>query len=138
MSDSQMKLTCGACPVQLEGTIFGYPAYFRARWGSWSLTVANKGDNPIWPAHPALCCDSGEDPERGWNNEEWARGEIRKSVAKEMGKPWLEDEIATVRARLEFLQVSGFACPENADAIKDLTHALELLEQRRRDRGRTA
>ena len=31
----------GNCPVQIEGTINGRNFYFRARWSSWSLSVAD-------------------------------------------------------------------------------------------------
>lgn len=31
----------GVCPVQAEGTISGYPFYFRSRGESWSLRVAS-------------------------------------------------------------------------------------------------
>jgi len=32
---------CGSCPVQAEGTISGYPFYFRSRHARWSLHVAS-------------------------------------------------------------------------------------------------
>lgn len=39
---------CGHCPVQAEGTIDGFPFYFRARWDAWSLRVAaEKNGDPI-------------------------------------------------------------------------------------------
>jgi hypothetical protein len=31
----------GNCPVQAEGTIDGYPFYFRSRGGHWAIHVAN-------------------------------------------------------------------------------------------------
>ena len=34
----------GVCPVQAEGTIDGYPFYFRSRGESWSLRVASAKD----------------------------------------------------------------------------------------------
>ena len=34
----------GNCPVQAEGTIDGFPFYFRARGERWTMTVANKKD----------------------------------------------------------------------------------------------
>ncbi len=36
----ELRLTCEACPVQLEGTIDGLTLYFRARWASWRLAIA--------------------------------------------------------------------------------------------------
>lgn len=39
---------CGTCPVQAEGTINGYPFYFRSRHARWSLHVAlNKKGDPL-------------------------------------------------------------------------------------------
>jgi len=32
---------CGYCPVQAEGTINGYPFYFRSRHACWALHVAS-------------------------------------------------------------------------------------------------
>ena len=34
----------GACPVQAEGTINGYPFYFRSRHMRWSIRIANNKD----------------------------------------------------------------------------------------------
>jgi len=31
----------GQCPVQGCGTVDGYPWYFRARWESWSMEIAD-------------------------------------------------------------------------------------------------
>lgn len=42
------RMTCEACPVQIEGEVDGLPFYFRARWESWSFTVAAQpGGNAI-------------------------------------------------------------------------------------------
>jgi len=39
---------CGTCPVQAEGTINGYPFYFRSRHARWSLHVAaTKESDPL-------------------------------------------------------------------------------------------
>jgi hypothetical protein len=51
--DVNIRLTCLASPVQFEGTIDGYPIYFRSRWSSWELTVAKMGKNPV-NAHRAV------------------------------------------------------------------------------------
>jgi hypothetical protein len=36
----------GKCPVQAEGTIDGYPFYFRSRGGHWALKIAEPGRDP--------------------------------------------------------------------------------------------
>lgn len=35
-----LRMTCEACPVQIEGSIDELHLYFRARWDSWSLAIA--------------------------------------------------------------------------------------------------
>lgn len=47
-----LTLTCNGSPVQYEGTVDGYPAYFRARWSAWRFTIARTGDSAVWPSHP--------------------------------------------------------------------------------------
>lgn len=42
----------GMCPVQAEGTVGGFPFYFRARHTSWEFAVAEKGKDPV-----DVCCD---------------------------------------------------------------------------------
>jgi hypothetical protein len=37
----------GKCPVQAEGTIDGYPFYFRSRGGHWALKISDTGKDPI-------------------------------------------------------------------------------------------
>jgi len=37
-----LERTCDSCPTQYEGSIDGYPLYFRMRWGGWRFTVAEK------------------------------------------------------------------------------------------------
>jgi hypothetical protein len=37
----EMRRTCDAAPVQYEGIIEGKYFYFRARWNTWSFTVAD-------------------------------------------------------------------------------------------------
>ena len=44
----RMRCTCGACPVQYEGTVDGYPAYWRARHNSFGLAIATQpGTDPV-------------------------------------------------------------------------------------------
>lgn len=38
------KMTCEACPVQIEGLVDGLPFYFRARFRGWSFSVADTPD----------------------------------------------------------------------------------------------
>ena len=40
-----MKVTCEACPLQIEGTIDGVSFYFRARGESWSIRIG--GNDPV-------------------------------------------------------------------------------------------
>lgn len=36
----------GYCPCQADGTMDGFPFYFRARWDGWTLSVAAPGEDP--------------------------------------------------------------------------------------------
>jgi hypothetical protein len=45
--DCELRMTCEACPVQVEGTIDGYGLYFRSRWDSWRLAIAGTTDQAI-------------------------------------------------------------------------------------------
>jgi len=62
----------GYCPVQAEGIIDGLPWYFRARWNSWSLSIArNPTDDPIdvrWGSA------SGWYFEEDWGTEQFEAG----------------------------------------------------------------
>jgi hypothetical protein len=47
IQDSAIQLECrlyGHGPVQAEGTVMGKRLYFRARWDSWSFSVADSED----------------------------------------------------------------------------------------------
>jgi hypothetical protein len=35
---------CGACPVQAEGFVDGFPFYFRSRGETWSLSISTSRD----------------------------------------------------------------------------------------------
>jgi hypothetical protein len=37
----------GYCPCQADGTMDGFPFYFRARWDGWTLSVAAPGEDPV-------------------------------------------------------------------------------------------
>jgi hypothetical protein len=43
----ELRLTCEACPVQVEGQIDGLAMNFRSRWDSWSLVMAADLDTAI-------------------------------------------------------------------------------------------
>ena len=45
--DLRMTRTCDFAPVQYEGTVNGYPFYFRARWMAWSFTVATTPEEAV-------------------------------------------------------------------------------------------
>ena len=42
-----LRMTCEACPVQVEGTIDGYGLYFRSRWDSWRLAIAETFEQAV-------------------------------------------------------------------------------------------
>lgn len=42
-----LRMTCEACPVQIEGTIDELHLYFRARWESWSLAIAQTPEQAV-------------------------------------------------------------------------------------------
>ena len=48
MNSVQMLRTCAGTPTQYEGTVDGYPAYFRFRFGCLSFTIVKKGADPSW------------------------------------------------------------------------------------------
>jgi len=56
----------GACPAQASGTMHGFPFYFRARHGDWSLQVVRPGDDPVWPKKQMVHHADGHDPSHGW------------------------------------------------------------------------
>lgn len=49
MNGVQMIRTCNGTPTQYEGTVDGYPAYFRFRWGHLEFTITKKGTEPCLP-----------------------------------------------------------------------------------------
>lgn len=65
----------GSCPVQAEGTIDGFPFYFRARGEHWSLSIASGEDkDPVFPK------DGFTHRER-YGNEPFAAGYITNEEA---------------------------------------------------------
>ncbi len=43
----EMETTCSSCPVQIEGTVNGYPFYFRERHGEWRFAIVGRGKDPV-------------------------------------------------------------------------------------------
>lgn len=83
-----MECTCSACPMQLEGTVDGFPAYFRARGEHYTFDIALSGGDAV---SQSLSDSEGElsvyerwgdEPyAAGWMSEEEARALIAKHVA---------------------------------------------------------
>ena len=49
MDGLQAEVTCGSCPLQIEGTIDGEPFYFRARDRQWYMGLGGDPINePAW------------------------------------------------------------------------------------------
>ena len=46
VSDTWYKVTCGACPLQIEGELYGHPFYYRSRWGYHRIVVTPPGTQP--------------------------------------------------------------------------------------------
>lgn len=72
----------GNCPVQAEGTINGWPFYFRARGEHWSLSVAEPGfeacGEEVWDYEE----EYGDGPyAAGWMEVDEAHGFIAKAAA---------------------------------------------------------
>lgn len=49
-----LKLTCPGLPFQVEGTIAGFPFYFRERHGHWNFGIALVQDGSVHPADAAF------------------------------------------------------------------------------------
>lgn len=47
--ECNLRLTCEACPVLIEGTVDGLELYFRARWDSWRLGIALTVEDAAFP-----------------------------------------------------------------------------------------
>ncbi len=44
----EMRQTCPGAPLQYEGSVDGYPFYFRSRWDDWSFEIIEAGVVPWW------------------------------------------------------------------------------------------
>jgi hypothetical protein len=108
----------GMCPVQGEGTVDGFPFYFRARGASWSFSVADKDGDPVMngPGEDGfhIAEPYGTWPEAGYMDIGIARAIIERSARK-----FVESRTATHNdphggaALIDF-----FGAPTNADAKK--------------------
>ena len=79
--------TCGACPVQIEGEINGYPYYFRARGRGGSIQIALTGGelptlNPAPPDHWFYEEEYGDGFSAGWMPDDVAMRFIEQAAAK--------------------------------------------------------
>jgi hypothetical protein len=73
----EFKVTCLACPLQIEGHVDGVPFYFRARHDRWRLEVRQAG--PL--AAPAEVIAQGD-------TDEFTEGQAVDLIVAEMGK-WI-------------------------------------------------
>jgi hypothetical protein len=93
-------MTCGACPVQIEGEVDGHAFYFRARGGGWSFGISH---DPMTDAYRAKQVDhsdradpriqaigldgdtafeaDGDDPAHGWMPYAEAWRNVQESIA---------------------------------------------------------
>ena len=67
VSDTWYKVTCGACPLQIEGELYGHPFYYRSRWGYYRIVVTPPGVHPNSndTGKPLVCIEGrgGDTPE---------------------------------------------------------------------------
>jgi hypothetical protein len=77
----------GNCPVQAQGTVDGFPFYFRARGEHWTMTISHSKDTPqedLWSGSEHVWHYGeyyGTWPEAGWMEESEARALIDKAAA---------------------------------------------------------
>lgn len=81
------RITCDACPVQIEGTADGWPLYFRLRGGG-SIGICRPGRDPVglgWPDTPVLpgeyLDEDGIVDGDGWTPHAEAWRMLREAVA---------------------------------------------------------
>lgn len=81
------EMTCPACPVQIEGTVDGWPFYFRLRGGG-SMAIVRPGRDPVmagWRDQPLLpgeyLDEGGIVDGDGWEPHESAWRMLREAVA---------------------------------------------------------
>lgn len=76
----------GTCPVQAEGTINGYPFYFRSRYMRWSIRVARNKDG---------------DP---FDNDAWYYDEDYPSIEGEEHLRWVSVGYAAKEECIKFIE----------------------------------
>ena len=84
-----LRMTCPAVPVQYDGDVDGYPAYFRYRFGHWYFVVTHPGSEPVMPKKEDLIFFR-----EGDRGDEWA-GDMPKDEADE----FVSGLVAEFRAR---------------------------------------
>lgn len=63
----EYRITCSACPFQLEGNIAGTPIYFRERWNEWKIGI---GEDPVKVAFgsaPGFFMEGGFGPDDSYS-----------------------------------------------------------------------
>lgn len=60
----------GECPVQGDGEIDGRPFYFRARWSSWELDIAEPGGEPLSVTEESMARGVGWRIEENWGDRD--------------------------------------------------------------------
>lgn len=55
----------GSCPTQADGELYGYPFYFRARHGEWTLDVVMPGQDQVLAENPFVHME-GDDDSQGF------------------------------------------------------------------------
>jgi len=75
-----LAITCGACPVQIEGTVDGMGLYFRARHGAWRIGIAPTVDDAVMGVGAVYSAD-GDDDAEGWMPHAEAWRVVRESIA---------------------------------------------------------
>lgn len=82
----EIEMIGGNCPVQAEGLIDGQPFYFRARGGSWSLSIGS--DFEDHGAFSTRGLDVVGNPkwlhEEDWGDGPYDAGWMPVEIAKEM------------------------------------------------------
>ena len=82
----RMKVTCEACPLQIEGTIDGVPFYFRARGESWSIGIG--GNDPVDAPQWHKCERWGD----GRYAAGWMKEEEGRNIVEACALQWLSEQ----------------------------------------------
>lgn len=93
-------MTCGACPVQIEGEVDGMRFYFRARHGEWSMGFATTPERAIRCRHGFVetgeWTREGDDTEEGFMKHSEAWRIVRESI--EQWRAWRAENQGEVKA----------------------------------------